>query len=123
MGRHSHYRPEYCDEVVEFLSRGHSVAAFAGRVGVSRSTVYEWIDTHEDFAEAYRVGRAKALLAWEELALNAARTGVGSASVIIFGLKNRARDEWSDESTLGLSGGLKTLAVSIVAAEAKTSAE
>lgn len=95
-GRPSTYEPRYCEEVIQFLRDGYSIAAFAGSIGVARSTIYEWIDAHPEFSDAVKIAQAGSVLAWEERLRVAATAGDGNATAIIFGLKNRAGDEWRD---------------------------
>ena len=49
-GRHSLYRPEYCQKVEEQMGLGYSLGAFAGFIGVSRSTINEWMAAHPEFS-------------------------------------------------------------------------
>lgn len=97
-GRPSKYDPAYCDQAREFLKDGYSIAAFAGSIGVAVSTVSLWITTHEEFSDAVKAGQAAATLWWEnrarELALG---TSDGNPTTVIFGLKNRASDQWRDK--------------------------
>lgn len=96
MGNPSSYKSTYCKEVIECLAKGHSVAAFAGEIGVAASTVYDWIKAHEEFAEAYGIAKAKSALSWEKRLIDFAEGGKGNVAAIIFGVKNRASDEWRD---------------------------
>ena len=96
-GRPSAYHEKYIHDVKEFLAEGYSIAAFAGRIGVSRSTVYKWAEDHEDFSDALKIGQAMSALWWEDKARHLAMTGEGNASMLIFGLKNRVADEWRDK--------------------------
>lgn len=103
-GRPSDYDPAFCEQAVEFLREGYSIAAFAGHIGVARSTVYKWIDEHEDFSDAVKTGQAGAVLWWEKANRALALGGEGNATAIVFGLKNRAPDEWRDIKATELSG-------------------
>lgn len=96
-GRPTKYDPAYCDEAVNFLRDGYSIAALAGKLGVAVSTVNLWINTHPEFSDAVKVGQAGAVQWWEERARHLALTGEGNATAVIFGLKNRASDEWKDK--------------------------
>ena len=107
MTRHhpgSLYRASYCEEIVDFLKDGYSLAAFAGHIGVSRKRIRDWADRHPDFAEAVQRAKAKSALWWERRTLELAQTGQGNASAIIFGLKNRVPEEWRDKIHTELSG-------------------
>ena len=103
-GRPSSYDPKFCDEAVEFLADGYSLAAFAGHIGVTRQTVYNWLDLHPEFFDAVKTGQAKAVLWWEKANRELALTGEGNATAIVFGLKNRASDEWRDVKAIEASG-------------------
>lgn len=96
-GRPSKYRDAYCVEVIETLAEGLSVTAFAGRIGVNRATVFNWANEHPEFFDALKVGQAKAAEFWEKLLVENARTGKGNATACIFGLKNRASEDWADK--------------------------
>ena len=103
-GRPTDYDPAYCDEARVFLADGFSLAALAGHLGVARSTVYKWVDEHPEFSDAVKTGQAAATLWWEKANRNLALTGEGNATAIIFGLKNRASDEWRDVKATEITG-------------------
>lgn len=103
-GRPSDYDPAYCDEAITFLADGYSLAALAGKLSVTRQTIYNWIDQYPEFFDAVKTGQAKAALWWEQANRNLALTGQGNATSIIFGLKNRASDEWRDVKATELTG-------------------
>ena len=107
-GRPSKYDPAFCDEVREFLKEGYSVAAFAGHIGVSYSTVSLWEKEHPEFSEAVKDGRASATLWWENRARDVAmgKEVSGNPTIIIFGLKNRAASEWKDKTEQEHSGNV-----------------
>jgi len=96
-GRPTKYDPRYCDEVIDFLANGYSVTAFAGDIRVSRSTVYKWAEENEAFSDALKVGQAASALWWENRLRDTAEKGEGNATAAIFGLKNRAADDWRDK--------------------------
>jgi len=50
------YRPEYCQKLIDHLRTGLSMQTFGGTIGVTRSTVYKWIDEIPEFAEAHDIG-------------------------------------------------------------------
>jgi transcriptional regulator with XRE-family HTH domain len=105
-GRPSKYDPAYCDQVEEAMAEGYSLTAFAGKIDVSRSTINEWMENHPEFSEAVSRAKAKRLLKWEEIGLGVARNGggTGSATVVVFGLKNMGGDEWADVQRSEITG-------------------
>jgi hypothetical protein len=103
-GRPSKYSDAYCTEVINCLAEGHSVTAFAGRIGVARSTVFKWADEHPEFSDALKTGQAKATEFWERILVKVASEGGGNATATIFGLKNRAHEDWSDRTVTEHTG-------------------
>lgn len=95
-GRPTDYDPSIIDEVVPFMSQGYSTTALAGRLGVARQTIYNWMDEHPEFMDAVKAGQAAGAMWWEERLRATATTGEGNATSAIFGLKNRAPDDWRD---------------------------
>lgn len=96
-GRPSKYDPAFCAKVVEYLAKGHSLTAFAGYIGVARSSIFKWADESPEFSDAIKVGQAKAVLFWEGVLIDLATNGGGNATAVIFALKNRAADDWADK--------------------------
>ena len=99
-GRPTKYDPKYCDAVVEYMKDGYSVTAFAGYIGVARSTVFRWADEHEEFSDALKAGQAMAARWWEDALREVATTGKGNASAAIFGVKNRSSEDYKDKQEL-----------------------
>jgi transposase len=108
-GRPTKYKPEYCQVALDMLSKGHSLYAVAAECDVSIDTIYEWQSVHQDFSDSIKRGQAKSAVWWEEKAQQFAETGVGNATAIIFGLKNRARKEWQDKQEVDMSVSRKEM--------------
>jgi hypothetical protein len=97
------------------MAKGLSFESFAGRIGVSRRVLYDWLDAHEEFLHAKEIGAEKSLLRWEmagirgyfaekirdDEALSGFRTDKQELipAVWIFNMKNRFgwRDRQKDE--------------------------
>ena len=105
-GRPTDYDPSYCDSAETFLAEGYSVAALAGFLGVAKSTVYEWIDRYPEFSDSVKIGQAGAVYWWERANRYLAKTGEGNATACVFGLKNRASDEWRDKIETAVTGNM-----------------
>ena len=105
-GRPSKYSPAYCEEVITFCDQGYSLTAFAGEIGVARSTINEWIEQFPAFSEAVNRAKAKRARWWEGQARNVAAEGGqgGRATMVIFGLKNHAPEDFRDKTEHELSG-------------------
>jgi len=105
-GRPSKYRDEYAEEVVTFCAEGYSLTGFAGHVGVCRNTITEWCDAHPEFLVAANTAKARSAAWWEARARQVALEGGpgGQATMVIFGLKNHARDDYSDRQQIEHTG-------------------
>lgn len=102
VGRPSKYDPAFCEALIEFMGKGYSLTAFAGEIGVARSTINEWMAEHHEFSEATRVGQAKRTRALETTLL----AGESGPKVTghIFALKNADPEGWKDKVQQELSG-------------------
>lgn len=104
-GRPSAYKESYCQELLDYLAEGHSIAAFAGHVGVTKCTIFEWVKKHPDFAEAHQIAKGKSLAFWEDKLIAAAKgENKGAPAVLIFGVKNRGPEYWRDVQSLEHTG-------------------
>lgn len=69
-GQPTKYRPEYCEKVVEFMSDGSSIVAFAAHLNVTRETVFEWARVHPKFSDSLNLAREKCQAWWEDQGKN-----------------------------------------------------
>lgn len=104
VGRPSSYKEAYCNEVIECLAKGHSITAFAGEIGVARCIIFDWQKAHPAFDAACKIASGKAVMFWEGKLIECANTGKGNVTAIIFGLKNRAHEDWRDVHKLEHTG-------------------
>ncbi len=88
------------------MKSGHTLASFAFKVNVARSTLYNWIREHSEFKEAFEIGYSAALY-YHEILLNEGMKGTSSniegskginANLLTFALKTRFRNEYSDNA-------------------------
>lgn len=97
VGRPTDYKEAYCNEVLEHLAEGFTLASFGGIVGASRDTLYEWAKVHPQFSDAIKKGRAKGQHLWEQRLAAQAASGAGNTAAIIFAMKNLYQDDWADK--------------------------
>lgn len=98
-GRPSKYDPAYCDDVQAFMDQGYSLTAFAGYIGVARSTINVWMEQNPEFSEAVSRAKAKRAMWWETCLRTIAKEGggPGSATAAVFGIKNAAPEDFKDK--------------------------
>lgn len=97
-GRPSLYKPEYCDQLIDHMSKGFSFESFAGIASVNPDTLYEWAKKHDSFSEAKSLGWAKSLLFFENEALEVAAGNkkAFSTTMLVFIMKCRFRKIYND---------------------------
>lgn len=98
VGRPTDYRPEYCEMLIEHMSKGYSYETFAAVVNASKQTIYDWEKVNPAFLDAKAKAFAQCQLHWEKLSVDNPFTdpkrGGLNASVWIFNMKNRFK--WTD---------------------------
>ena len=104
MGAPTKYKPEYCEDIIEYMSKGHSLTAWCADKDIYKETAYNWMRDHHDFLDAFKKAQSKAQQHWENmLHLTAAGKLKGNLGAQIFWMKNRFRDEWKDRQDLEFS--------------------
>lgn len=105
MGRPTKYRPEYCDDIIDYMSQGFSKEAYAGKIRVSKHRIYDWMKKYKAFRHAVKQGEVGCQQHWEEIGHDMALAGQGNAAIWIFNMKNRfgwrdRKDVTSDDKAL-----------------------
>ena len=97
-GRPTSFKKEYCDAVIRHMEQGASLTSFAADIDVSRSTINNWMEQHPEFLEAVKRGKARCAAWWERKGREgAAGESQVNPTLVIFGLKNMAPDDWRDK--------------------------
>lgn len=116
-GRPTKYKPEYCQQIIDFMQEGgelvykyfsfegsvtrepvgrlpRHLSAFARHINVTTSTLDEWCHVHPEFSEAYKKAKQIQL----EQMIDGSSSGVLQAAPTIFALKNMHR--WTDKTQI-----------------------
>ena len=97
VGRPTKYKEEYCQKLIDHMSKGYSFESFAGEIEVSREVLYDWCDKHEQFLHSKNIAFDKCQLFWEKMGMSGMwsdKQQSFNASMWIFSMK--ARFKWSD---------------------------
>jgi hypothetical protein len=101
-GRHTKYKPEYCNEVAEYSSAGMTDMEIADAFGVSVVTLWRWQGKYPEFRSALKehkeIADNRVVKTLYEKALS------GDTTAMIFWLKNRNSQQWRDRTQHELSG-------------------
>ncbi len=68
----------------------------AAKLGISRETLYAWMEEYPDFSDAMKKARHLAQQKWEQILMDQATTGKGNATAAIFAMKNQFPDDYRD---------------------------
>ena len=120
-GRPTSYTPDHCDEARRACMLGATNEELAALLGVSRSTIQNWIDEHPDFKRAIEEGKVKAdahvaeklyqrAIGYERPATRFFANPEGDPTRVdytyhhapdtaaaIFWLRNRRREDWREQ--------------------------
>ena len=90
-GRKSKYKEEYCDLLVEMMSKGKTFAAFISHIGIHPSTANYWVKNRPDFRDAKDRAILASLAYWEDVGERASRGEMPGANAALykFLVKNR----------------------------------
>lgn len=99
-GAPTKYKPEYCQQAMDYMAEGYSMTAFAGSIRVSRATINNWMAEHPEFLEAISIGKPARTCKLETDLLQADSGPVVTSR--IFALKNACPEEWVEKSAVAL---------------------
>ena len=105
-GRPTLYKPEYCEQVVEWGREGCSLHQIASRMGISLQCFAEWREKYKQFGESVTRARDLAQAWWEDVGMSGMRSREFNARVWEISVRNRFPESYRDQSTLELSGSL-----------------
>ena len=95
---HTVYKEEYCDLLIEMMSRGCSYAAFLSEISVRPDTALYWYKNYPEFREAKDKAVLAGLRYWEQIGEAATRGELPghSAQLYKFLIKNRYPQVYRD---------------------------
>lgn len=95
-GRPTDYKPEYCEQVIEWGKQGKSWTWIAAELGVIRQTLYNWKDEHPEFLDALTRARELSQQWWEDAGQNGMEKAGFSASVWSRSMAARFPEDWRE---------------------------
>ena len=103
VGRPTKYSADFCEIVVECMSKGFSKEAVAGHLFISKQTLYRWEKDYPEFSDALKIGVELSRLHWEGLSIDyktfTQKSGKRiEATTWIFNMKNRFG--WADKQEI-----------------------
>lgn len=106
VGRPTKYHPSMLPKIMELAANGASKVEIAVELGVTRATLYQWMQEMEEFSDTMQKAEELAQAWWEKMGRSAtfgAFPAFNSAA-FIFQMKNRFRKDWQDIKQTELTG-------------------
>jgi transposase len=94
-GRPTDYRVEYCDRLIEIMREGASIEEVAADLDISKTTLYNWAEAHEEFMNAKKRGEELSLSWWVKQGRIQLQNRDFSATLFYMNMKNRFK--WRDK--------------------------
>ena len=101
VGRPTKYKPEYCQQIIDFMSQGKSMERFAVSIDVMPDTILNWTKEHEEFLGAYKKAKFLCQALWEEMCLKGMNERDFKPAVWIFWMK--ARHGWRETQDINVN--------------------
>lgn len=102
-GRPTDYKPEFNQIALDLMKDGASIVEVCAELGISRETLYDWINPEsdrfkQDFSDTIKDGKEYAQAWWEKKGREATFKGMGfNATSYIFIMKNRFGQDYKDK--------------------------
>lgn len=111
-GRPTKYKPEMCQIAINEMADGASKCEVAGVLGVTESTIYEWVKDHKEFSEAIKEGEQLSAAWWQAKGRKNLENKDFSATLWYMNMKNRFG--WKDKHDVNLDGNMNLTVVSSI---------
>ena len=97
-GRPTKYNPAFCDLVIKLMQKGHSKLFVAGKLGISRDTLYEWCRRYPEFSDTIKAGETMSYAYWEDLGMRGMMGKVKGFRPSLWIFTMKARFGWRDNA-------------------------
>lgn len=105
-GRPTKYRPEYCQGLIDHMSKGLSYETYSATIGTCRETLYAWEKAYPDFLNAKKKAFEECNIFWERMGMHGVMGKIEgfNATMWIFNMKNRFK--WTDRIESNVSANV-----------------
>ena len=113
-GRPTKYKPEYCKDIVDYLSQGRAIVEFCAKIGISVQTLHRWREAHPEFSDAYEEAKAKCEAWWANVVIDAIHRNSKGETIIdtnLYKWITAARFKWGQETTVNHNHNIEPLEI------------
>lgn len=104
VGRPTKYNASMIKMLEDIGNNGESMAETALLLKISKETLYTYMEMYPEFLDAVKASQLRSQAWWENVAKGQAKEGQGNATSLIFQMKNRFREDYSDTTRHEHSG-------------------
>lgn len=104
MTRATKYKREFCAQAIKFGKQGKSVTWIASEFGVAKSTLFDWIPVHPEFAEAMSIAKTHSQRWWEDVGQENLEKAGFQGGVWSKNMSARFHDDWREIKSQEISG-------------------
>ena len=98
------YKPEYCEQIIQWGKQGKSKAWLAATLGVSRNTMFGWASEHPEFMKALELSGELAQLWWEDAGQTGMQAPGFNAAIWSRSMAARFPADWRESKEAKLVG-------------------
>jgi hypothetical protein len=100
MARKAEYKPEYGDMLIAHRRKGGTLESFAGLIGVTRPTIYNWVERYPDFKEAKDIAQCAAAYFWKKVGIDGIQGKIQGFNARLWTLnyRNVMQPFWQEEA-------------------------
>jgi uncharacterized NAD(P)/FAD-binding protein YdhS len=103
-GRPSTYDAKHCAEVIKLGREGKSPAQISAIIGVPRTTMRSWTETHDDFKAAMEEAKTLEQAWWENIAQENLKADKFQAVLWTKSVQARFREDYTERKDVTTSG-------------------
>jgi hypothetical protein len=96
------YKKEYCELLTDLFSKGDSVCHFCVAAGIGRQTFYDWLEAHEEFAQAYTLAKEMAEMHLTDLGKAGAHGEIDGFNVTAWSILMRNKCNYTEHRKVKL---------------------
>jgi hypothetical protein len=97
-GRPTKYEDKFCEMLIEHMANGYSIEAFAGKLRVSKQSIYTWFDKHPRFMDARKKGDMALQFFYENVGIMAMMGDIKNFNLGAWIWLTKNRLGWKDKS-------------------------
>lgn len=101
-GRPTKYTPELGEQFLDWMAKGYSMSGACGKIGISRTRLYDWMEKHPEFKQAVDDGRSARTAFLEEGLIEATTGPLVTARTVA--LKLSKDPDWQEITKTEITG-------------------